>query len=181
MRHGLLVALGAISLLIPLVEDASAQQRQGYRSGGGYAQAGRGAYGGYSGRGYYGQGYAARGYGQTYRGGGAYGARGNVNNSFNGNTLNRNVYVKNNGWGGGNGAAIAAGAVGLIGGLALGAAVSPAYGAYGAAYPAYAPMPYTAVPASGCYIQNVPGPYGSLQPVRVCYNGNGGSYYVQPY
>ena len=170
MNRSFLAVLGAVSLLIiPLVESAAAQQQrwQGYRGGGAAYSQGRGGYGQYGVR------------GQNYARGAYYGR--NVTNSFNGNTLNRNVYVKNNGWGGNNGAAIAAGAVGLIGGLALGAAVAPAYGAYGPAYGVYpGPVQY-AVPAPGCYIQNVPGPYGSVQPVRICFTGNGGNYYVQPY
>lgn len=91
-----------------------------------------------------------RGYGQR---GGGYGQRGGYNQAYRGgnynNSFNRNVYVKNNGWGGGNGAAWAAG------GLALGAVIGAlaAQPSYAAPVQQYAPV--GVVPG----INNVPGCY----------------------
>ena len=116
------LALAAIAT-VALTSFAEAQQRGYGQRGGGY---------GYQQRG---------GYNQAYRGG-------NYNNSFNRN-VNRNVYVKNNGWGGGNGAAWAAG------GLALGAVIGALAAQPSYAAPQYAPAPVGVVPG----INNVPGCY----------------------
>lgn len=70
---------------------------------------------------------------QHYRGGGYHGGhnyRGG-HNTYN-NSFNRNVYVKNNGWGNGAGWAAAGIGLGLLGGALLAA---PSYGGYAAPYP----------------------------------------------
>lgn len=105
----------------------------------------------------YGNGYGRGGYNNSYRGG-------NYNNSF-----NRNVYVKNNGWGG-NGAAWAAGVGGLAVGALLGSALAAPNYAYGApAYPTYGyGPPVVYAPAPVCQRVQVIYPNGTRSNQVVC-------------